>query len=93
MGLQNAKCNLMSPLWEPNEYVNICRYEQAHTKANNTYLYKHIHAYKHILNTYTPMSIQITLPILIIKLDDWVAGLHFIKERSGEKIERKLFLH
>ena len=25
----------MSPLLEPNEYVNICRYEQVHTKANN----------------------------------------------------------
>ena len=38
----------MSPLQEPNEYVNICRYEQAHTKTNNTYLYKHIYTYKHI---------------------------------------------
>ena len=27
----------------------------------------------------------------MIKLDDWVAGLHFIKESSGEKTERKMF--
>ena len=60
----------MSPLYEQNEYVNICRYEQAHTKANNTYLYKHIYTYKHVENTYTPISIQITLPISIIKLHD-----------------------
>ena len=31
------------------------------------------------------MSVEITLAISIIKLDDWVAGLHFIKERLGEK--------
>ena len=39
----SSKCNLMSPLSEPNGYVNICRYEQALTKANNTYLYKDIY--------------------------------------------------
>ena len=45
------------PPKEPNEYVNICNYEQVHTKVNNTYLYKHIYTYKHIENTYTPISI------------------------------------
>ena len=38
-----------------------------------------------------PICIQLTLSISIIKLGDWVAGLHFVKEHSGEKIERKLF--
>ena len=38
----------MGHLLEPNEYVNICRYEQAYTKANNTYLYKHIYIYIYI---------------------------------------------
>ena len=38
-----------------------------------------------------PISTQITLSASIIKLDDLVAGLDFIKECSGEKIERKLF--
>ena len=33
---------------EPNEYVNICRYEQARTKANNTYLHKHMYTCKHV---------------------------------------------
>ena len=27
-----------------------------------------------------PISIQTTVSISIIKLDDWVAGLHFIRE-------------
>ena len=30
-----------SPI-KTREYVNICRYGQAHTKANKTYLYKYI---------------------------------------------------
>ena len=38
-----------------------------------------------------PISIQTTVSISIIKLDDWVAGLHFIRECSGEKVKRKLF--
>ena len=37
MGTSKYKCNL-SPLQKPNEYVNICRYEQVHTKVNNTSL-------------------------------------------------------
>ena len=32
-------------------------------KANNTYLYRHVYTCKHIQNTYTPISIQITLSI------------------------------
>ena len=34
--LQNTKQNLTSPLQKPREYLNIFRYEQAHTKGNNT---------------------------------------------------------
>ena len=33
---------------------------------------------------------QITSSFPIISLGDWVAGLHFMKELSGKKIERKL---
>ena len=32
--------------------------------------YINIHTYKHIQNTYTPISIQITLSVSIIKLDE-----------------------
>ena len=38
-----------------------------------------------------PIYIQITLSISIIQLDDLAVGLHFTKERSREKIEKKLF--
>ena len=53
--------------------------------------YINIYTYKHTLNIYTPISIQITLSISVVKLDNRVAELHFIIEWSGEKIKRKFF--
>ena len=50
-GLQNKKCSLIKSLQKPREYVNISRYEQAHSKANNTYLYiKYMYANIHTSN-------------------------------------------
>ena len=47
-GTSKYKMQSNVPSKEPNEYVNICKYEQVHTKVNNTYLYKHIYTHKHI---------------------------------------------
>ena len=54
--------------------------------------YINIYTYKHTLNIYTLISIQITLSISIVKLDNRVAELHFIIEWSGEKIKNFLNL-
>ena len=50
-GFQNKKCSLIKSLQKPREYVNISRYEQAHSKANNTYLHiKYMYANIHTSN-------------------------------------------